>query len=369
MSSSKLYQLALSFSPRIGNSNLKTLISYCGSAQEVFNTPRGKLEKIPGIGRHTSNGIINNKESLKRAEDVIEYSTKNNISLLFYTDKEYPSYLKQLYDAPSIMYLKGNQLPENRRYISIVGTRNASAEGKENVRTIIEQLATYNPIIISGLAYGIDIEAHKAALENNLTTYGVMATGNEKVYPSIHTKIADKMLVDGGLLTEYPPNTKMDPSYFPARNRIIAGLSEATLVIEAGVKGGALITAYLARDYDREVFAIPGNLTNELSVGCNTIIKNNVAQLVSSAKDIAFYLGWESNSEVPANKPIEIKKDDVSEDEWIILQLLNDNELHIDELSWKSQMQVSKLAIILLNLEFRNIVVSLPGKKYKVKNG
>lgn len=367
MSDSKLYQLALSFSPRIGNSNLKTLISYCGSAQQVFNTPRGKLEKISGIGRHTSNGIINNKEAFKRAEDVIEYSTKNSISLLFYTDKNYPSYLKQLYDAPATIYLKGNQLPENRRYISIVGTRNASTEGKENVRTIIKQLAPYNPIIVSGLAYGIDIEAHKAALENNLTTYGVMANGIEKVYPSIHTKIADKMLVDGGLLTEYPPNIKMDPSYFPARNRIIAGLSEATLVIEAGAKGGALITAYLARDYDREVFAIPGNLANELSVGCNTIIKNNVAQLVSSAKDIAFYLGWETDSELPATKSIEIKQDDVSKDEWVILQLLNNNELHIDELSWKSQMQVSKLATILLNLEFRNIVVSLPGKKYRVK--
>jgi len=369
MSSSKLYELGLSFSPRIGNSNLKTLISYCGSAQEVFNTPRGKLEKIPGIGRHTSNGIINNKEALKKAETIIEYSVKNDVKLLFYTDKEYPSYLKQLYDAPAMIYLKGNIFPQSRRYISIVGTRNASNEGKENVKTIIGQLAPYNPIIISGLAYGIDIEAHKAALENNLTTYGVMATGIEKIYPSIHTKIADKMLVDGGLVTEYPPNIKMDPSYFPARNRIIAGLSEATLVIEAGVKGGALITAYLARDYDREVFAIPGNLTNELSVGCNTIIKNNVAQLVSSAKDIAFYLGWETDSDLPTSKSIEIKQDDVSKDEWIILQLLNNDELHIDEISWKSQIQVGKLASILLNLEFRNIVVSLPGKKYKVKNG
>ncbi len=367
MSESKLYQLALTFSPRIGNSNLKSLISYCGSPEEIFKTPRGKLEKIPGIGRLTSNGILNNKEALKKAEGVIKYTIKNNINLLFYTDKAYPSYLKQLYDAPAIIYLKGNAFPQKRRYISIVGTRNASNEGKENVRTIINELATYNPIIISGLAYGIDIEAHKAALENKLTTYGVMATGIEKVYPAIHTKIADKMLEDGGLLTEYPPHIKMDPAYFPARNRIIAGLSEATLVIEAGAKGGALITAYLARGYDREVFAIPGNLQNELSVGCNTIIKNNVAQLISSAKDIAFYLGWETDNDLPSTKSITIKQEDVSEEEWVVLQLLMDSELHIDEISWKSQIQISKLAALLLNLEFRNIVVSLPGKKYKIK--
>ncbi len=367
LADTKLHQLALTFSPRIGNTNLKSLISYCGSPQEVFNTPRGKLEKIPGIGRHASNGIINNKEAFAKAENILAYTSKNNIKLLFYTDKEYPTYLKQLYDAPAMVYLKGNVFPQERRYISIVGTRNASNEGKENVRTIIKELAAYNPIIISGLAYGIDIEAHKAALENKLTTYGVMATGIEKVYPAIHTKIADKMLSNGGLLTEYPPHKKMDPSYFPARNRIIAGLSEATLVIEAGKKGGALITAYLARGYDREVFAIPGNLQNELSVGCNTIIKNNVAQLVSSAKDIAFYLGWEADNDLPTKNPIEIKREDVSEKEWVVLQLLKDSELHIDEISWKSQIQVGKLAALLLNLEFRNIVVSLPGKKYKIK--
>ncbi len=367
LADTKLYELALTFSPRIGNSTLKSLISYCGSPQEVFKTNRGKLEKIPGVGRHASNGILKNTDAFKKAEKILDYTNKHDVKLFFYTDKEYPSYLKQIYDAPAIIYLKGNTFPAERRVISIVGTRNATAEGKQNVETIIKELAPFNPIIISGLAYGIDIEAHKEALKNKLTTYGVMATGIEKVYPAIHTKIADKMLVDGGLLTEYPPNIKMDPSYFPARNRIIAGLSEATLVVEAGKKGGALITAYLARDYDREVFAIPGNLKNELSVGCNNIIKNNIAQLVSSGEDIALYLGWEANSTTTEKKKPIIGKEDVNEDEWSVLQLLNGSELHIDEISWKSQIQVSKLATILLNLEFRNIVVSLPGKKYKIK--
>ncbi len=367
MADQKLTQLALTFLPRIGDISLKSLISYCGSPESIFTTPKGKLEKIPGIGSHASKSILDNKKAFLKAEKALHYCQKNNIKLLFYTDKNYPTYLKQLADGPSLIYLKGNILPEKRRCISIVGTRNASKEGKQNVASIIQDLAPYNPIIISGLAYGIDIEAHKEALANNLATYGIMATGIETVYPAIHTKIADKMLLNGGLLTEYAPNTKTDPSKFPARNRIIAGLSEATLVVEAGKKGGALITAYLARDYDREVFAIPGNLKNENTVGCNNIIKNNIAQLVSSGKDIAFYLGWETTNEASPKKGLELNEKDYSPEEWAILQLLKGSELHIDEISWKSQIQIGKLASILLNLEFKNIVVALPGKKYRVK--
>ncbi len=366
MADPKLAQLALTFLPRIGDTTLKSLVSYCGSPEKIFTTPKGKLEKIPGIGSIASKSILDNKQAFKKAEKALAYCSKHQIKLLFYTDKDYPAYLKQLADGPSVIYLKGNVLPENRKYISIVGTRNASKEGKQNVANIIAELAPYKPIIVSGLAYGIDIEAHKEALANNLTTYGIMATGIEKVYPSIHTKIAEKMLAKGGLLTEFPPHTNMSPSKFPERNRIIAGLSEATLVVEAGKKGGALITAYLARDYDREVFAIPGNLKNENTVGCNNIIKNNIAQLVSSGKDIAFYLGWETNNTV-TKKRLALKQEDFSQEEWAVLQLLNASELHIDELSWKSQIQIGKLASILLNLEFKNIVVSLPGKKYRIK--
>ncbi len=366
MANQKLAQLALTFLPRIGNTTLKSLISYCGSAEKIFNTPKGKLEKVPGIGSVASKSILANSEAFKKAEIALKYCLKNNIKLLFYTDSEYPSYLKQMADGPSMVYLKGNMFPSNRRYISIVGTRKASAEGKQNVANIIAELAPYKPIIVSGLAYGIDIEAHKEALANNLSTYGVMATGIEKVYPGIHSKIATKMLEKGGLLTEYPPHTQMSPSKFPERNRIIAGLSEATLVVEAGKKGGALITAYLARDYDREVFAIPGNLKNENTVGCNNIIKNNIAQLVSSGQDVAFYLGWEKESSLSPPKSI-LNKDDYSEEEWIVLTLLKEGELHIDELSWKSQIQIGKLASILLNLEFRDIVMALLGKKFKIK--
>lgn len=367
MPDKKLQQLALSLTKGIGNTNLKSLISYCGSPQEIFSTTKGKLEKVPGIGGKVSKSILNNKEAFEKAEGILEYAANNNIKLLFYTDSDYPTNLKQLYDAPALVYLKGTNFPDNQRIISIVGTRNATKEGKQNVASIINELAPYNPIIISGLAYGIDIDAHKAALKNGLSTYGVMATGIEKVYPAIHNKIANSMLEKGGLLTEYPPFTKMDPARFPARNRIIAGLSEATLVVEAGKKGGALITAYLARDYDREVFAIPGNLKNEYSVGCNNIIKNNLAQLVSSGEDIAFYLGWENEKNGSRSQTQEIKREDVNDEEWNVIQLLGNAELHIDEISWKSQIQIGKLAAILLNLEFRNIVVSLPGKKYSVK--
>jgi len=367
MTGSKLHQLALTQTSGVGNSLIKTLISYCGSPEDVFTTPRGKLEKIPGVGKMVSTNIINHKEAFEKAEIILKATDAQNAHLLFYTENNYPTYLKQLIDSPALIYLKGNLLPENRRYISIVGTRQATKEGKQIVDKIIRELAPYNPVIISGLAYGIDIEAHKAALENNLETFGVMATGLEKIYPSIHTKIANKMLEKGGVLTEYPPGIKMDPAYFPARNRIIAGLSEATLIIEAGIKGGALITAYLARDYDREVFAIPGSLTSKLSEGCNHIIKNNLAQLVTSADDIAFFLGWERGIQEPIPKQALIRQEDVSNEEWKVIQLLSSNELHIDEISWKSQIQLGKLASILLNLEFRNIVISMPGKKYRLK--
>ncbi len=366
MSGPKLTQLALTFLPRIGDISLKSLISYCGSAEAVFNTTKGKLEKIPGIGSFASKSILDNKQAFLQAEKALVYCQKHNINILFYTDKQYPAYLKQLADGPSIIYIKGNIPPAKRRYISIVGTRNASKEGKQNVANILAELAPYNPIIISGLAYGIDIEAHKEALTNNLITYGIMATGIEKIYPEIHTKIANQMAVNGGLITEYPPFTKMSPSKFPERNRIIAGLSEATLVVEAGKKGGALITAYLARDYDREVFAIPGNLKNENATGCNNIIKNNIAQLVSSGKDIAFYLGWETRNETTAKKSTTLIQEDFNVEEWKVLELIGTSELHIDALSWKSQIQIGKLASILLNLEFKNIVTSMPGKKYKI---
>lgn len=363
----KLYELALTLTPGIGNSLIKTLISYCGSAEAVFQTPKGKLEKIPGVGKLTSGHIIHNKKALNRAEEILEKTKKGNVKLYFYTDDSYPKRLKQIYDAPVLLYLKGTEPPDERRYLSIVGTRQVTSLGKEYVAEFVADLVPYQPIIISGLAYGVDIEAHKSALKYKLPTYAVMATGIDKIYPGIHQKIALQMQENGGILTEYPPETKMDPARFPARNRIIAGLSEATLVVEAGAKGGALITAHLARDYNREVFAIPGDLTKTYSEGCNYLIKNNVAQLVTSAKDIAYFLGWEDEKPTNNVKSITVKREDVTDEEWNVIQLLNGNEVHIDELSWKSQIQMSRLATILLNLEFENIVVSLPGKKFKLK--
>lgn len=368
MSSHRLYQLALTQIPGIGNALIKSLISYCGSAKAVFTTPKGKLEKIPGVGKQLSANIIDqNKKALEKAEAILKTSQASDIQLLFYTDPNYPVRLKQLFDAPSMLYVKGTELDDSKRYIAVVGTRQATSEGKQNVEKIISGLVPYNPIIISGLAYGIDIEAHKAALKYGLPTYGVMATGMDMMYPAIHKKIAEKMQESGGILTEYPMGTKADPARFPARNRIIAGLSDATLVVEAGEKGGALITARLAQDYDREVFAVPGGLKNKFSEGCNHLIRNNVAQLITCAEDIAYSMGWETNENNNKVQAPKIKKEDVSDEAWAVIQLLDGRELHIDELSWKSQIQVGKLATLLLNLEFENIVVSLPGKKFKLR--
>lgn len=363
MPEAKLFQLALTLVPGLGDILVKTLISYVGSAQQVFDTPLNKLTKVPGIGSSTARAI--KKFDLKGAEKELERLSAKDVKLHFYTDSSYPKRLKNIYDAPALIYFSGNADLNHSKILAIVGTRNATNHGKAFVKEFVRDLSTQNIIIVSGLAYGIDIEAHKAALKYNIPTIGVIASGLDIIYPQVHTKYANRMLEDGGLLTEYPLKTKLDPARFPARNRIIAGMADATVVIEAASKGGALITADLASGYDREVFAIPGRWDDEFSAGCNHIIKNNMAQSITSAQDLEYYMQWaadEDQSEIS----IALSKEDFSSEEWNVISTIKEsgNDVHIDELSWKSQIQIGQLASILLNLEFRGIVNSIAGKKY-----
>ena len=364
----KLHQLALTLVPGIGDVLVKNLISYVGSAEEVFRISKSKLLKIPGIGSKAAAEIQKSKV-LQEAEVHLKKAEDSGTQLLFYTDKQYPDRLKQIYDSPALIYLKGNIDLNHSRILAVVGSRQATGYGKSFIARLMADMQNLDIIVASGLAYGIDIAAHKAALEHNIPTLGVMASGLDIIYPSIHSKYAAEMEKAGGLLSEYPMGTTPDPARFPARNRIIAGLADATLVVEAANKGGALITADLASGYDREVFAVPGDINQATSQGCNDLIKKNVAQMITSAEDLSFYMQWEANGSLTASALPVLVSEEFSSEEWAVISTLQTNgkEMQIDELSWKSQTQISKLANILLNLEFNGTVNSLPGKKYALR--
>jgi DNA processing protein len=366
MDQNRLALLALHSIPGIGDYTIRQLVSYSGSAEKVFKTPKGKLMKIPGIGQVTAESIINGK-TFQAAEKELKKAEKEGVELLFFIDKKYPSRLKQINDAPSLIYAKGNIDFENTKTIGIVGTRKATDYGKLCVEELVEALVPHGALIVSGLAYGIDIHAHKQALKNGLPTIGVMGSGIDVIYPASHKDTAKKMLESGGLVTEHAFGTKPDAHNFPARNRIVAGLSDAIVIVEAAEKGGALITAEIGNSYNKDVFAYPGNIGQSYSEGCNNLIKSNKAHLVSSVKDIEYIMNW--NSSVTEAKPKEIFSIEGYEpNEQIVLKILVENggSMMIDELSWKSSLPISQLASVLLGLEFKNVIQSLPGKIYKI---
>ncbi len=366
MNSSKLYEVALGLFPGIGAGLTKMLVSYCGSAEKVFTTPKGKLKKIPGIGDKLAETIIQNRHLLKDAEKQLILAEKTGTKICFYTDQEYPARLKNINDAPAIIYYRGNIQLNPPKSIAIVGTRNASEYGKQSVDRIIEQLSPYRPTIVSGLAYGIDIAAHKAAIRNHLPTIGCMATGPDIVYPAVHKNIARTMEENGGILTECPFGKKILPSGFPARNRIIAGLCDVLIVIEAAKKGGALITAEMANDYNREVFALPGNVGEKYSEGCNRLIQQHKAHIFTDIDTLADLMRWSLSSKKETAQPA-VTIIDLTEKELPIYTLLSNNAtLQIDELSWRSNLPISVLASILLEMEFKGILKSMPGKRYKL---
>jgi DNA processing protein len=364
MDQNRLSLLALHFIPGLGDQLIRQVISYCGSAEKVFKTPKGKLLKIPGIGSVTADALLNGKP-YKKAEEEFVKAEKESVEILFYSDKRYPTRLKGIPDAPSILYTKGNIEFENPKAVAIVGTRQATAYGKEQTEQLIQELVPHGPLIISGLAYGIDIHAHKHALKCNLPTVGVMASGIDIIYPPSHKETAHKMLEHGGIVTENPFRAKPDAHNFPERNRIIAGLCDAIVVVEAAAKGGALITAEIANSYNRDVFAFPGSVGETYSAGCNNLIKTNKANLLTSVKDLEYIMNWN-----PAEHPKKIKPSislsEFDEFEQNVLNILIDKKAAaaIDELSWKSNLPISQLASVVLGLEFKGVIKSLPGKQY-----
>lgn len=364
MDQNRLALLALHFIPGIGDYLVRQVVSYCGSAEKVFKTPKGKLLKIPGVGAVTADAILNGKP-FQQAEKELIKAEKESVELLFFTDKKYPSRLKNIPDAPSILYAKGNTDFENLKVVGIVGTRQATSYGKERVEEIVKELVPHGALIVSGLAYGIDIHAHKQALKQGLPTLGVMGSGMDIIYPAAHKEIANKMLDHGGLATENSFGTKPDAHNFPERNRIIAGLCDALVVVEAAIKGGALITAEIANSYNKDVFAFPGGIGETYSAGCNNLIKINKAHLLTSVKDLEYIMNWDAATSPKKVKP-SLSLAEFDEFEQVVLKILIEKKapVLIDEVSWKSNLPVSQLASVLLGLEFKGVVKSLPGKQY-----
>jgi DNA processing protein len=361
------YKIGIGLIPKIGPVLTRRLIAYCGSAEGVFREKRARLAKIPGIGTRLADHIASHK-NLDAADTEIEFITQQGITVLFYLDDNYPDRLRQCEDAPVLLYMKGKIELNRKKVISIVGTRNPTDYGRNNTREIIESLAAGYPdiLIISGLAYGIDICAHKAALKNNLETVGVLGHGLSFLYPSAHREVAGQMIGKGALITEFRHNEKPESPNFVKRNRIIAGLADATLVMESGEQGGALITADIANSYNRDVFAFPGRISDKYSVGCNRLIKTNRAALIETVGDLEYLMGWQKDGKSFDAVQKDLFVELTSEELLLTGFLQKENNLTIDQLSLYSNMPVSKASGILLNLEFKGMVKCLPGKVYQL---
>jgi DNA processing protein len=363
---SLLHNVALSFVKNLGPVAAKSLMAYLGGSEEVFKTSPVKMATIPGIGEKRATQW-NFEEALRLAEKEILFTEKHNIDIIYYTDARYPKRLKNCGDSPILLYAKGNMELNLPKVISIVGTRNATDYGKQLCHQLIEELQQYNVLIVSGLALGIDVAAHKECLKLNVPTVGVLGHGLDRMYPNQNRVTAEKMLENGGLLTEYPSGTVPDRENFPQRNRIVAGMTDATVVIEAGIKGGALITAEIANSYNRDVFAFPGRLDDVYSEGCNFLIRNNKASLLTCVADLAFSMGWDKPD---STRPVEqfSLPLDLTNDERLIFDILQQHKspLAIDDLTIKANMPMSILAMNLLNMEMQGYIRSLPGKTYRV---
>jgi DNA processing protein len=361
------YKIAISLIPGIGAITARNLIAYVGSVEGVFLEKEKNLMKIPGVGEVNAQRVVR-QNVLDRARKEVEFIRKNHIQIFFYLDPNYPSRLKNCSDAPIILYFHGNANLNEQRIISVVGTRNATNYGKEICDELIRSFSerNYPLLVVSGLAYGIDVYAHKACLKYNIPTVGVFAHGLDDIYPALHAPIANKMLENGGLLSDFISETKIDRQNFLRRNRIIAGLADATIIVESAEKGGALVTADIANSYNRDVFAFPGRSIDPFSRGCNKIIKLNEAVLVENAEDIEKVMNWDikpsGTKVVQTSMFVEL-----SAEEQKLVDLLKEGDRFVDEITMETRMPMSGVSSLLLGLEFKGLIASLPGKMYRLK--
>ncbi len=366
MSSGDLkYKIALSLIPGIGPVNAKKIITHTGSAEAIFRESGKNLKLIPGM----ANTLFDNfpvNEILGKAEKELEFIEKYELDTLFYLDPEYPDRLKQCNDAPIVLFRKGKCELNRQKVISIVGTRRATPGGRELCTNFVKEIGERHPgiIIVSGLAYGIDITAHKASLDNEMSTVAVLAHGLSTLYPAAHRDIAKKITEKGSLLTEFLSYETPEKQNFIKRNRIIAGLSDATIVVESGIKGGALITANMANSYNRDVFAFPGRVNDRWSKGCNRLILTNRAALIEDVSNFEYIMGWQQTEDNKPQKKLLIELD--AEEKKLLKKLEENDKLSLDDISAAMDLPGSQLSGILLNLEFKGLIRSLPGKIYSM---
>ncbi|MBE2247449.1 MAG: DNA-protecting protein DprA [Candidatus Competibacteraceae bacterium] len=358
------HNLRMYFTPGIGHITIKRLIRHCGSAEAVYAEKKKALLKIEGINRAVLEKLFVQADN-QLIEEEIKRMEKLGIKYCTFHDNEYPVALQHCTDSPFMLFFRGRLPSPHHRIISVVGTRSATEYGKECCNRLIQDFAGHDITIVSGFAYGIDITAHLAAIEHQIETIAVVAHGFGFMYPSLHRKYVSDLLKNGGIITEYPSMVKPDKENFPMRNRIIAGLAEATIVVEASEKGGALITARIANSYHRDVYAFPGRTSDPYSKGCNRLIKNNEAILVESADDILIALGMKLKKKKPAiQSRLFIELD---QDEKILVELLQPvDNMGIDDLSLHAGFPSSKTASLLLSLEMKGLIHSIPGKKFKL---
>lgn len=365
MTDDLLYRIAVTLIPNIGCIHARLLLQHM-APQEIFSAKTSALQKIEGLGEKRINSIKKFNE-FKRAESEIEFLSKYKITPLFITDDAYPQRLLNSYDPPVMLYYRGTADMNTSRVVAIVGSRSHTEYGRLLTEQLVEGLSGTGALIVSGLAYGIDALSHKAALKNNLSTVGVLAHGLDKIYPSENTAMAKEMIQQGGLLTEFMAKTKPDRHNFPSRNRIVAGMSDAVIVVETDIKGGSMITAELANGYNKDVFAFPGKITDKKSAGCNHLIKNNKAVLLSNAAHLLEAMGWDEHKKKPAAKRTRELFIELTADEKAVVNMLNEaGQLDIDEINIRSGLSSSAVAVAILNLEIQNVVQALPGKIYKL---
>lgn len=368
--SSLIDALALNFIAGLGSITQRNLIDFFGSPKAVIDASQNELQQISGVGKVISANILSGKsEAYRKAEKEILFAEKHQIKIVAYSDKSYPRRLRECADAPMVFYYRGNADLDAARIVSVVGSRKATSYGKMLCERLIESLQDYNVLVISGLAYGIDVYAHKASLEAGIPTVGVLGHGLDTIYPSIHRNIAVKMLNNGGLLSEFSSETPADPKHFPQRNRIVAGLADVTVVVEAARRGGALITAELANNYDRDVCAFPGNIGSEYSEGCNLLIKSHRAHLITGAEDLGYVMDWlpEKRVDDTVQNTLSVR---LSGAEKIVYEIVKaGGQVSIENILNQSNIQAGKLPIVLLELEMKGLIITTPGKMYRTTLG
>ena len=365
-----VYRIALIQLPGIGNVYAKLLTEYFKSARCLFKASKKELSEIPGIGNFLLSTLLctslKNK-AIERAKYEIEFAEKHDISIFSYDDNNYPVKLKECNDGPFILYYKGTSVLNTAKIISVVGTRKATAYGQDLTRKIVEELQNQNILLVSGLAYGIDSFAHRFSLDYGISTVGVLAHGLDKIYPQKNRELAKKMIFNGGLLSEFMSRTNPERENFPKRNRIVAGMSDATVIVEAASKGGALITANMANSYGRDVFAAPGRTIDNYSKGCNALIKSNQAMLIESGQDILNAMNWIKTETISQKKHEDLFGNLTNQEKCIIEIIETKGVSSKEQIACRLNLTVQEVSYLLFNLELNGTIKAIPGNNYQIK--